>query len=225
MVLPPALAGGSNYLPASAANELEMWQAETFDPREIDKELGWAEGLGMNTMRVFLHDLLWQDVAGFQKRLDAFLAIAARHHIRPILVLFDSCWDPNPTLGPQHAAGARRTQFAVGAEPGAKGLSDPAQEPRLRAYVEGVVGQIWQRPPRSGLGRLERAIEYQWQFVRQIGTPRQAGSGSCVATKSVRLGAIGTSPRSRSPAESGRENGRRLRRWTPSRGCSLSNRT
>ena len=51
---------GSNYVPTNAINQLEMWQAETFDPQQIDKEMGWAEGLGMNTMRVFLHDLLWQ---------------------------------------------------------------------------------------------------------------------------------------------------------------------
>ena len=38
---------GSNYIPATAINELEMWQAETFDPTTIDKELGWAEALGM----------------------------------------------------------------------------------------------------------------------------------------------------------------------------------
>src|SRR5438067_12778682 len=64
---------GSNFLPANAINELEMWQADTFDPQEIDKEFGWAEGLGMNTMRVFLHDLLWQqDSAGFTKRVDTF---------------------------------------------------------------------------------------------------------------------------------------------------------
>ena len=54
---------GSNYIPANAINELEMWQAETFDPKTIDKELGWAEGLGMTTMRVFLHDLPWQQDA------------------------------------------------------------------------------------------------------------------------------------------------------------------
>ncbi len=94
---------GSNYTPATAINQLEMWQAESFDPQQIDKELGWAEGLGMNTMRVFLHDLLWQqDPAGFKKRIDAFLTIADKHHIRPIFVLFDSCWDPLPRLGPQH---------------------------------------------------------------------------------------------------------------------------
>src|SRR5215467_12325612 len=72
---------GSNYIPATASNELEMWQAETFDPKRIDLELGWAEGIGLNTMRVFLHDLLWkQDPDGFKKRIDTFLAIAKKHH-------------------------------------------------------------------------------------------------------------------------------------------------
>src|SRR5947209_5869229 len=94
---------GSNYVPRSAINQLEMWQAATFNPEQIDQEFTWAEGLGMNTMRVFLHDLLWQqDAAGFQKRIDQFLAICARHHIRPVFVLFDSVWDPLPKLGPQH---------------------------------------------------------------------------------------------------------------------------
>src|SRR6476620_9814648 len=54
---------GSNFLPSTAINQLEMWQAETFDPTTIDRELGWAEGLGMTTMRVFLHDLPWQQDA------------------------------------------------------------------------------------------------------------------------------------------------------------------
>src|SRR5579864_2715056 len=74
---------GSNYIPTDAINELEMWQAQTFNPAQIDKELGWAEGLGMNTMRVFLHDLLWQeDPEGFKKRIDQFLQISSRHHIK-----------------------------------------------------------------------------------------------------------------------------------------------
>src|SRR5438876_11192402 len=94
---------GSNYTPKSAINQLEMWQEATFNPDEIDQELAWAESLGMNTMRVFLHDLLWQqDAAGFQKRIDSFLTIASRHHIRPLFVLFDSCWVPLPHLCPQH---------------------------------------------------------------------------------------------------------------------------
>src|SRR6187431_1519747 len=74
---------GSNYIPTDAINQLEMWQADTFNPAQIDKELGWAEGIGMNTMRVFLHDQLWeQDAAGFRKRIDEFLTISARHKIK-----------------------------------------------------------------------------------------------------------------------------------------------
>ncbi|HBY62883.1 MAG TPA: 1,4-beta-xylanase, partial [Solibacterales bacterium] len=79
-------------------------QADTFDPATIDKELGWAAAIGMNTMRVYLHDLPWQqDAAGYRKRIDQFLGIAAKHGIRPMLVLFDSCWDPFPALGKQRA--------------------------------------------------------------------------------------------------------------------------
>jgi hypothetical protein len=132
---------GSNYIPKSAINQLEMWQEPTFDPAEIDKELAWAEAMGMNTMRVFLHDLLWQqDAAGFRGRIDRFLTIASRHHIRPLLVLFDSCWDPSPHLGPQHPPipGIHNSGWVQ--SPGAAALADPSQYPRLKAYVLGVVG-------------------------------------------------------------------------------------
>jgi Cellulase (glycosyl hydrolase family 5) len=132
---------GANFVPSTAINELEMWQADTFDAPTIDRELGWAEGIGMNTMRVFLHNLLWeQDPAGFKKRMDTFLAIAAKHHIRPVFVLFDSCWDPNPKLGPQHppVPGVHNSGWVQA--PGNDILRDPTQYPRLEKYVKGVVG-------------------------------------------------------------------------------------
>src|SRR5271157_3746038 len=132
---------GSNYIPRSAINELEMWQEATFDPAQIDQELGWAEAMGMNTMRVFLHDLLWQqDAAGFRRRLDQFLTIASQHHIRLLFVLFDSCWDPLPQLGPQHPPipGVHNSGWVQ--SPGAKALADPGQYPRLKSYVVGVIG-------------------------------------------------------------------------------------
>lgn len=134
---------GSNYIPANAINELEMWQAETFDPKQIDKELGWAESLGMNTMRVFLHDLLWQqDAAGFTKRLDQFLSICEKHKIKPMLVLFDSCWDPFPALGKQREPKPGVHNSGWLQSPGANALQDPAQYPRLETYVKGVVGRF-----------------------------------------------------------------------------------
>jgi Cellulase (glycosyl hydrolase family 5) len=134
---------GSNYIPASAINQLEMWQAASFDPAQIDKELGWAQGLGMTTMRVFLHDALWQqDAPGFKKRMDVFLAIAAKHGIKPLFVLFDSCWDPNPKLGPQHPPipGVHNSGWVQG--PGAQALADPSQYPRLESYVKDIVGSF-----------------------------------------------------------------------------------
>jgi Glycosyl hydrolase family 10 len=155
---------GSNYVPKSAINQLEMWQQATFDPTEIDKEFSWAESLGMNTMRVFLHDLLWQqDPAGFEKRINVFLTIASRHHIRPIFVLFDSCWDPLPHLGPQHPPipGVHNSGWVQ--SPGAAALADPKQYQRLKAYVQGVVGafanddrilawDVWNEPGADNAG-------------------------------------------------------------------------
>ena len=132
---------GSNYVPTDAINQLEMFQAETFDPAQIDKEFGWAEGLGMNTMRVFLHDQLWtRDAAGFKQRLDQFLGIAAKHKIKPLLVFFDSCWDANPKSGPQHAPvpGVHNSGWVQ--SPGKAGLADAANYPKLEAYVRDVIG-------------------------------------------------------------------------------------
>lgn len=138
---------GSNYIPATAINELEMWQGDTFDPVTIDKELGWAEGLGMTTMRVFLHDLAWQqDPAGYRARIDRFLEIAARHHIRPLLVLFDSCWDPFPHMGRQRAPKPGVHNSGWLQSPGARALQNPAEYPRLEAYVTGVVGAFGKDP-------------------------------------------------------------------------------
>ena len=132
---------GSNYIPASAINQLEMWQAETWDPARIDHELGLAQGIGMNTMRVFLHDQLWtQDPDGFKHRIDQFLAIAHRHGIKPLFVLFDSCWDPNPKLGPQHPPipGVHNSGWVQ--SPGLPGLRDRSRYPAYKAYVQGVIG-------------------------------------------------------------------------------------
>jgi hypothetical protein len=169
---------GANYIPANAINELEMWQAASFDPAQIDKELGWAERFRMNTMRVFLHDLAWrQDPAGFKQRIDRFLAIAARHNIRPVFVLFDSCWDPNPKLGPQHPPipGVHNSGWLQ--SPGRAELLDPRNDVKLRAYVEDIVGSfardprilawdLWNEPDNAGGGTYEDASAYKRKLAR-----------------------------------------------------------
>ncbi|KAA3439946.1 cellulase family glycosylhydrolase [Rufibacter hautae] len=131
---------GPNFSPSTAINQLEMWQAESFDTATINRELGWAEDLGMNTARVYLHDLLYQqDSAGFLQRVDTFLDIAQRHNIKPILVIFDSVWDPNPKLGKQREPRPHVHNSGWVQSPGSVGLQDSTQHPRLERYVKGVI--------------------------------------------------------------------------------------
>lgn len=93
---------GCNYIPHTAINQIEMWQASTWDPETIDKELGWAASIGMNTLRVYLHDLVYSsDKEGLYARMDQFLTICKKHGIRPFFVFFDDCHYPDPKLGPQ----------------------------------------------------------------------------------------------------------------------------
>jgi hypothetical protein len=131
---------GCNFLPSTAINQLEMWQADSFDPETIDRELGWAKSLGMNTARVFLHELPWQeDREGFLKRVDEFLTIAARHKIRPMMVFFDGVWDPDPQSGPQRRPRTGVHNSGWVQSPGRVVLADPAKVDALKPYVTEVI--------------------------------------------------------------------------------------
>jgi hypothetical protein len=161
---------GMNYIPASAVNQLEMFQQATYDPRRIDDELRVAKVIGFNTARVFLHDLLWvQDRAGFQQRLAQFVAIAASRGIKPLFVFFDSCWNPYPKPGPQPAPTPGVHSPGWVQSPGAERLGDPSYYPVMQDYVVGVMSQfrndprvlgwdLWNEPdnPAKEYGKVER---------------------------------------------------------------------
>ena len=133
---------GANFLPSSASNQFEMFQADTFDEATISRELGWAAELNFNAVRVFLHNAMWTDDAkGFLKRVDTFLRIADSHGIGTMLVLFDGCWDPHPKLGKQLEPRPRVHNSRWVQAPGAKILGDPAAIDKLEGYVKGVVGR------------------------------------------------------------------------------------
>lgn len=134
---------GANFNPSTAINQLEMWQEETFDPATIDKELGWAEDIGMNTMRVYLHDLLHKnDPEGLFRRMDEFLKIADKHGMKTLFVLFDSCWDPFPEEGEQRAPKPHVHNSGWVQSPGQEVLKDSSQYDRLEKYVKETIGEF-----------------------------------------------------------------------------------
>ncbi|MGZ5287387.1 MAG: 1,4-beta-xylanase [Flavisolibacter sp.] len=131
---------GANFLPSTAINQLEMWQAESFDPVTIDRELGWAENIGFNTMRVYLHSVAWkQDNAGFKKRMDQYLGIADKHGIKTIFVFFDDCWNkvPYPGKQPDPLPGIHNSGWVQ--DPGQPASNDSTLFPQLGVYVKDVM--------------------------------------------------------------------------------------
>lgn len=162
---------GCNYYPATAINQIDMWQASTFDPKTIDKELGWAESIGMNTLRVYLHDLVWaDDEKGFYDRMDQFLAICGKHGIRPFFVFFDDCHYPAPKLGPQplpvkrwHNSGWRNCPARDVALRFAAGKATTEEVARLKGYVQNTMRRfkdddrvlLWELYNEPGRGKSE----------------------------------------------------------------------
>jgi len=134
---------GADFLPSTAINQLEMWQAGTFDPATIDKELGWAAGIGFNTMRVYLHSLAWkQDAEGFKKRIDQYLQIADKHRIKTILVFFDDCWNKQGKIGKQPAPQPGIHNSGWVQDPGDPDSKDASNFPALEKYVKDIMNHF-----------------------------------------------------------------------------------
>lgn len=189
---------GTNFGPSNAINQLEMWQAESFDIETIEKELALSASIGMNTHRVFLHDLVFeQDPEGFLSRIDQFLTAADAHGIKPMLVLFDGVWDPMPKPGPQRDPVPHRHNSGWVQGPGAAALKDRSQHPRLQRYVEGVVGRFaddervlaWDlfNEPENTNQRAYGAVELSDKYDRAFDLLREAFAWARAANPSQPL--------------------------------------
>lgn len=142
---------GANYIPSYAVNQLEMWQEDTFCPETIDRELGWAEDLGFNCMRVFLHHVLWEtDREGFLKRMEKYLAISSAHGISTMFVFLDDCWCEEYKSGKQmepvkgvHNSGWAKDPGALFYGKAGSGLGYAADTAavakRLESYITDVI--------------------------------------------------------------------------------------
>jgi hypothetical protein len=192
---------GCNYAPSTAINQLEMWQPDSFDVITIERELGWAESLGFNSLRVFLHDLPWeQDAAGFLTRIEQFLAVADRHKISVVFVLFDGVWNPFPHLGKQPAPKPGLHNSGWVQSPGVKILADVRKHEGLKDYVQGVIGffkadrriHAWDlfnepdNPNRSSYGQVELSnkagmaqslLEKAFIWAREVGPTQPLTAG------------------------------------------------
>jgi hypothetical protein len=127
---------GCTFIPSTAINQLEMWQSDTFDPQTIERELSWAAGLGFNTVRVYLHHLLWDTPNNeFIAHIQQFLDIATANGIRPMFVIFDDSWNANPRAGlqPDPRHGVHNSGWVQ--SPGEKLVTSGAENPRLEAFV------------------------------------------------------------------------------------------
>ncbi|MEO0530234.1 MAG: cellulase family glycosylhydrolase [Planctomycetota bacterium] len=153
---------GANFVPSTAINQLEMWQAESFDPDAIDRELGWAASIGMNSMRVFLHDLAYrEDPEGFCDRVDEYLAIADRHGVSTLIVFFDGVWNPTPSPGPQPAPRPGVHNSGWVQSPGAELLADPTRYAELKPYVQDVLRRFRDDPRVLGWDLFNEPDNYQ----------------------------------------------------------------
>lgn len=171
---------GCNFTPSTASNQLELWQEATFDPATIDRELGWAAGLGMNSIRLFLHDLVWEvDRGRFLDRVDRVLDLAAARGISTMPVLFDGIWDPEPRPGPQRTPrpGTHNSTWVQG--PGAAVVADPSRRTALRPYVEAVLDRF---------GGDERVVA--WDLFNEPDSPNPAYLRRDTPRKRRRIGAL-----------------------------------
>jgi endo-1,4-beta-mannosidase len=181
---------GCNYIPSTAGNQIEMWRGESFDIETIGRELGWAEGLGFNTVRVYLHDLVWQaDPEGLKKRMDIFLDSAAQNRIRPIFVFFDDCWNQEPRLGkqPDPKPGVHNSIWVQ--SPGTRVVKDSSGWGRLSKYVKDVVSHfrsderillwdLYNEPGNNKLGESSfKLLMEVFKWAREVGPTQPLSVG------------------------------------------------
>lgn len=172
---------GSDFIPSTAINQLEMWQAETFDTATINREFGWAESIGLNSMRVYLHHTAWEiDREGFKDRVDQYLGIADRHGISTIFVFFDDCWNPVYKTGkqPDPKPGIHNSGWIR--DPGDLIHQDSTLAVTLEVYVKDVLKRfssdkrivlwdLYNEPGNSGYGNKSMPLlQKVFQWGREI---------------------------------------------------------
>lgn len=178
---------GCNFLPSSAINQLEMFQEDTFDQKTIERELDWAKDLGFNSLRVYLHDLLWSEKEKFKKTFEKFLNICNEREIKPIVVLFDDCHRPYPKIGKQpipvrgvHNSGWKQSPGMKLVNQVVEDEIDAKELNRLKEFIQGILldysnderilmWDIYNEPGQFGLGDKSLSLlQLCWEWAHEI---------------------------------------------------------
>ena len=169
---------------------METWQAESFDPETMDRELGWAADIGMNCMRVYLHHVAWEeDKEGFKNRMSQYLDIADSHGIKTIFVFFDDCWNSTYKAGkqPDPKPGVHNSGWVR--DPGELIFLDENLMPILEEYVKDIlttfkdderiaIWDLYNEPGNNRLGNSSMPLlrnVFRWGWDIRPSQPLSAG--------------------------------------------------
>ncbi|MEI7900372.1 MAG: cellulase family glycosylhydrolase [bacterium] len=157
---------GANYVPSYAKNDVALWL--DFDSEVIGRELGYAERLKLNTVRVFLSVQAYErNPPLFLERFEQFLTLCAKHKIQMMPVLFDSCFDPQEV----DLAEYRDKNWIP--SPGCQRLGEK-DWPAMETYTAAIVGKHKQ-DPRIVLWDVMNEPESTGEFGKPEGKARIVG--------------------------------------------------
>jgi hypothetical protein len=158
---------GANYVPSYARNDVQKWM--DYDPKAIDRELGLAARLKLNSVRVFLQYAVYEhDPKLFLERYENFLSLCNKHNLRAMVVVFDSCFGEFPDI-----ENYRDKDWM--ANPG-QNMLGPDHWPELEKYVQDVVGthrnddrivmwDVMNEPLCTSYASTEEGREKIWTFL------------------------------------------------------------
>ncbi len=165
---------GANYIPSYARNSVEIWR--DYDKDIVEKELGYAKRLGLNSVRVFLSHVVYKnDPSKFLENLLHLVRFSNTLGIYTMPVVWDSCfredeptidlddnrWYPNPGvmyLTEEHWDGQKEYAMDIinllDNEPGLL-MWDIHNEPTVTTYIEEYTGK-----------ELEEHTRIIWTYVK-----------------------------------------------------------
>ena len=148
---------GCNYMPASAANFVDVWQSYGSAARfaEVEREFALAQEVGFNAMRLLVVEqgfAVWlQEPDAFRANFERYLALMEKYGLKAFVVLGNDCSRPKfmwsmPKLGEQpydlgYHGGRKRTQHGGFSEAGYLMVDDPEYRAKFFAFCRELVAK------------------------------------------------------------------------------------